>query len=797
MDAFASKTARSAGAAELGADGERQRIIDAVMEGVCILDGQARVTQANGTFLRITGYELDAVIGRNLCELLHGAGGEGGLAVHKCELPRGTEHLEPRDIARESLCRKDGTLLPARCWLREWQGRQGATQYVMTVQDLSELQQEKQVLERDEQRFRRMVSNAPDVAWTSDIHGHTVYISPRVQAVLGYTKEEFCAGRQLRMGFIHPADFGRVHEAYQALFKKQSSFDVEYRFRRKDGTWIWLQDRATSIYEENGVRLADGFLSDVSPRKKAETELQFQKALLEAQANCTLDGILVVDPGGRTLLRNQRFGDIFKLGEEGEENWGHEKFLRHIASLMKSREAFASAVEYLYKHPDETRRDELELNCGAFLDWYSSPVVDKTGLYYGRIWTFRDITEPRKAERELRLTQFSVDHASEAIQWLDAEGRIVYANHAACAATGRSREELPGLMIWEISPMLCKQDWQKLWERLKTEGSTTFESQLQTKLGEALHVEINANYLRFDEQEYCFSFARDISERRALESQLRQAQKLEGIGQLAAGIAHEINTPTQFVTDNLTFMQESWKSAYALLQRYRMAIREVETALPPGAVAALREAEQGCDLEFIANEVPKAIDQSLDGARRVAKIVRAMKEFSHPDAAEKTATDLNRAIESTISVARNEWKYVSDVVTEFDDSMPAVVCYPGDINQVVLNLIVNAAHAIKARVKEGEKGKITVRTRHEDDFAEISVADTGTGIPAGIQGKVFDPFFTTKDVGKGTGQGLSFSYSVVVKKHGGKIWFDTEPGTGTTFFVRLPIKAEMSGDENE
>jgi PAS domain S-box-containing protein len=647
-------------------------------------------------------------------------------------------------------------------------------------------------IERLEQSFQRLLINAPGVAWTSDIHGHAVYVSPKIESVLGYTKEEFCGGGQLRMGFIHPADFGRVHEAYQALFQKQSRFEVEYRFRRKDGTWIWMQDCATGIYEENGVLLADGVFSDITRTKEAETELKFQKAFLEAQANCTLDGILVVDPGGRTLLRNQRFRDIFTLGGEPQESWGHEKFLRHIASLMKRREAFVSAVEYLYKHPDETSRDELELNTGVILDWYSAPVVGKTGLYYGRIWTFRDITERRKGERDLRLTQFSVDHASEAIQWLDAEGRIVYANYASCAATARSREELVGLAIWEITPALCKQHWQKLWVQLKTAGSMTFESQLQSKAGEALHVEINANFLTFDGQEYCFTFARDISERRALESQLRQAQKMEGIGQLAAGIAHEINTPTQFVTDNLTFMRDSWRSTHELLEKYRATIRDFEAALPQDAVAGLREAEQSCDLDFIGSEVPKAIDQSLDGAQRVANIVRAMKEFSHPDAAEKMATDLNRAIESTITVARNEWKYVSDVVTEFDDGLPAVVCYAGDINQVVLNLIVNAAHAIKAKVKEGEKGKITVRTRHEDDFAEICVADTGTGILPGIQGKVFDPFFTTKDVGKGTGQGLSFSYTVVVKKHGGKIWFDTKPGKGTTFFVRLPIKAEMS-----
>jgi signal transduction histidine kinase len=232
-----------------------------------------------------------------------------------------------------------------------------------------------------------------------------------------------------------------------------------------------------------------------------------------------------------------------------------------------------------------------------------------------------------------------------------------------------------------------------------------------------------------------------------------------------------------------------------LLERYRTAVRDPKAQLPAEVMAGLQETERRCDLEFITAEVPRAIDQSLDGAQRVAKIVRAMKEFSHPDSAEKTATDLNRAIESTITVARNEWKYVSEVVKEFDESLPAVVCYPGDINQLVLNLIVNAAHTIKEKVKDGEKGQITVRTRMVGELAEISVTDTGMGIPEAIRGRVFDPFFTTKEVGKGTGQGLALAYTVVVKKHGGKIWFETEVGKGTTFLITLPIKQAESGRE--
>jgi signal transduction histidine kinase len=188
-------------------------------------------------------------------------------------------------------------------------------------------------------------------------------------------------------------------------------------------------------------------------------------------------------------------------------------------------------------------------------------------------------------------------------------------------------------------------------------------------------------------------------------------------------------------------------------------------------------------------EVPQAIQQSLQGIGRVTTIVRAMKEFSHPGSEEKSDTDLNRAIETTITVARNEWKYVAEVVTDFDPALPLVRCLPGEINQVILNLIVNAAHAIADVVENNgkSKGTITIRTRSQGDRVEIRVSDTGTGIPETIRAKIFDPFFTTKGVGKGTGQGLAIAHSVIVDKHGGTISCETEVGKGTTFVIRLPL----------
>ncbi|MBL9188455.1 MAG: response regulator [Opitutaceae bacterium] len=287
-----------------------------------------------------------------------------------------------------------------------------------------------------------------------------------------------------------------------------------------------------------------------------------------------------------------------------------------------------------------------------------------------------------------------------------------------------------------------------------------------------------------------FALQTEIADRNKMELQLRHAQKMESIGQLAAGIAHEINTPTQYIGDNTRFVQDACVDLLAIVGS--LAPLTAPDAAPPTAawLAQFREQAAKADLEYLAEEIPKAIAQSLDGVARVAKIVRAMKEFSHPGTAEKTPIDLNHAIDSTLTVATTEWKYVAELVTDFDASLPPVPCLPGEFNQVILNLVVNACHAITDVVgpNAAGKGTITLSTRRDGEWAEVRVRDSGTGIPEHARARIFDPFFTTKGVGKGTGQGLAIAHAVIVEKHGGTIHFETEMGQGTTFIIRIPLQ---------
>jgi two-component system, NtrC family, sensor kinase len=288
----------------------------------------------------------------------------------------------------------------------------------------------------------------------------------------------------------------------------------------------------------------------------------------------------------------------------------------------------------------------------------------------------------------------------------------------------------------------------------------------------------------------------DITELRRLARELAAAQKLESVGRLAAGVAHEINTPIQFVSDNVHFVRTSMSDVAAVIHAYRDLKDAAKSSGDVAAAVKLAEdAEKAADLDYILKDAPQALDSSIEGLERIATIVRSMKEFAHPDQAQKTLADLNQAIRSTLVVAHNEYKLIAEVDTDFGD-LPSVPCFLGEINQVILNLLVNAAHAISDVVKDsGHLGKLNVRTRLDGNEVEISISDTGTGIPESARDKIFDPFFTTKEVGKGTGQGLAIARSVIVNKHGGTLRFETECGKGTTFFIRLPINAPIDIDD--
>jgi len=392
----------------------------------------------------------------------------------------------------------------------------------------------------------------------------------------------------------------------------------------------------------------------------------------------------------------------------------------------------------------------------------------------------------QRSEERARLLFATIPHPAYVVD-LDTLG-FLEVNDAAVERYGYSRDEFLRMTVAQIRPADEQERMKEYVQQIRSPYRGTGEWRHRTKDGRVLDVEVSLHTFDYDGRRAAVVIAQDVTARKQLEVELRHSQKLEAVGGLASGIAHELNTPIQFVGDNTHFLQDAFRDLAQVLEKYHQ-LRDATAngAVPPALLDEVAQAEAAADLDYLRQEIPKALEQSLDGVTRVATIVRAMKEFAHPDRSEKMATDLNKSLESTLIVARNEIKYVANTETDFGE-LPLVLCHGGDLNQVFLNLLVNAAHAIKDVIKDsGKRGLIRIQTRQEGDEVLISIGDTGSGIPENIRDKIFEPFFTTKGVGRGTGQGLAIARSIAVDKHGGSLTFDTEVGLGTTFHIRLPV----------
>ncbi len=404
------------------------------------------------------------------------------------------------------------------------------------------------------------------------------------------------------------------------------------------------------------------------------------------------------------------------------------------------------------------------------------------------ICSVQDITKYKMAEASLRASEDMFQNVVErnhlGIVALDKQKRCIFANKAAEEIIGRPISELLG---------------EKLGYPLDINDS--IELEIPHPSGSIRTVEMNISQTIW---KGCFAHLlvlHDITERKEIErnakqqeEKMQQIQKLESIGQLAAGIAHEINTPTQFIGDNVRFLYESFQgieqifTAYDQLMTMLRDHRGADTA-----ISEIKRLADEIDLEYLRHEIPKSVMQSLDGVKRIASIVLAMKNFSHPGKSEKEMTDINAAIENTITVSRNEWKYDAELHKDLDPELQQIPCLSGEFNQAILNMIVNATHAIKEAKKSDpeKKGLINIKTRRRGDWVEISICDNGIGIPEKLLSRIFDPFFTTKDIGVGTGQGLAIAYNTIIEKHGGNIEVESKIGQGTTFTIRLPVDGQM------
>ena len=418
----------------------------------------------------------------------------------------------------------------------------------------------------------------------------------------------------------------------------------------------------------------------------------------------------------------------------------------------------------------------------------------------------RDITELKRTqytlEQQEAFYRLITENTTDLISLFDSNGKNVYSSP--------SYEKLLGFASWELADegiyeCIHHEDRDRVREivmsTLRAGREVVLQYQMMNKSGAILHLEATTGGIRNSKGQFerLIFVSRDITsqlrqreERKLMELHHLHAQKMESIGQLAAGVAHEMNTPIQYFGDNLRFIRDSFSDLVLVLRAFHSHYLHPESeGYDSNKLNTLKTVWTDADADFLFDEIPKAIEQSLHGVDNLAHIVGAMKEFSHPGTEDKIPVDFNQMIENTLTIARNEWKYIANIELDLASVLPRVSCLPDEIRQMLLNLIINACHAIEEKgMKTEEKGVIHISTSLVDRdscFVELRIRDSGSGIPEDVKNRIFEPFFTTKPVGKGTGQGLAVVHNVVIDKHSGQLHVDSTVNEGTTFIILLPV----------
>ena len=787
--------------------------IESISEGFALYDAEDRLVICNNNYKEIYTESAEAMVpGAHFEEILRFGLERGQYAE---AVGREQEWLADRMRDHRKLSAPVEQELSDRRWLLVTGRRtpDGGTVGIRT--DITELKHREDELVKSKRELVELVESLQEGFALFDQEDRLVLFNREYRNIFSGLSDIVEPGAKFQDLVSIAADRGQNLEA---LVRNNGPAPEEYEGHRTersfehcfaDGRWVRVREKKAS----DGKTLTT--YVDISRLKRREEELLQAKDSMQAIVDTASDAIFTISETGTVDSFNAGGERIFGYPAEGVVGCDISLLIpsfhrankdRGISSVLDpdgESNGFGQEVEALRKDGSTII---LELSVGEM------HVNDR------RTFTAiaRDITKRHQDDEALRAKQAEL-HSSQqrlsaimnsvvdAVISIDDQGIIHSFSAAAERIFGYSVAEAIGKNVALLMPEPHRSRHDGYIKRFletgeaKVIGSRT-EATGQRKDGTTFPLEIAVNWMDLDGSVLFVGVCRDITgrkqavqERAELERDLLQAQKMESLGTLSGGIAHEINTPVQYVGDNVRFMQDAFSDLGSVLQKYKDLVEAANAGgILKESVAEVEDAVEAADLGYLLEEIPTSIEQSLEGVGRISEIVQAIKEFSHPDAKEKTVIDINHAIGTTITVTRNQWKYVAELETDFDAELPQVPCLPGEFNQVILNLIVNAAHAIE---DTGGKGRIVVATRRTGDWAEIRVSDTGVGVPQEIQEKVFDPFFTTKEPGKGSGQGLAISHSIIVKKHGGTISLDSVVGEGTTFIVRLPLSSSGQAEE--
>ena len=614
-----------------------------------------------------------------------------------------------------------------------------------TVTDITERKQAERALRESEQKYRDLMDNLPVGIVITSMDGRVIEVNKTLTQMHGYDSKAEFANSAVADRFYDLKD----RERWVASLRQKGKTDgFEIQTKRRDGSLFWTSLTSIPRTAETGEEQLITVSQDITERKMAEDALLFKNALLEAQAESTTEGILAGDDENRIVLFNRRFLELWQVPEGLIETSDAEAVLRHTLTLVDNPESFMQRVADLSERRDEKGEDIVDLRDGRSISRYSRPLVDAKGAYRGRIWYFRDITEPRrlreKIEHAAEEWRRTFDSITEAVSIQDKDFKLVRVNRAYADMFGMRPQELLGKSCYElVHGTDCPMEGCPHLKTLQT-GVPAREEFFEPHLGIHLEVTTSPIFNEKGEVEGTVLVARDITKRREMEQKLLLSDRLASIGELAAGVAHEVNNPLTTVIGFSELLME------------RMTDDDTRN-----------------DLILVHNE-----------AKRAAAIVRNLLTFARQHELEKQPTRIQKVIEDVLELRAYEQKVSNiEVITKFAPDLPEIVVDYFQMHQVFLNLVINAEYFMK---ESHDRGTLTLVTSREGDMVRISVADDGPGIRAENLRHVFDPFFTTKEVGKGTGLGLSICHGIVTE-HGGRIYAESETGKGATFVVELPI----------
>jgi PAS domain S-box-containing protein len=629
-------------------------------------------------------------------------------------------------------------------------------------------------LREEHQYVRNLIDSSLDIIIAVDMRRKITEFNPAAEAAFGYHREEVI-GKHVNLIYAKPKEGLAIHK--KTVMNGQNVQEIMNR--RKNGE-LFPALLSTSVLQDSGGELVGvmGVSRDITQEKQDEELLRFQADILSS----VQDSVIVTDRERRIIYWNAGATQLY--GYASDEMIGQ-----------------TTAILYPEQDHGQIGKELDRLKIGEELSgawkgrrkdgsaiWVATRTTlarDAAANPLGYISVSRDITRRKRAEEKLQLSDQILSRIENLVIVTDERSRVIFTGPSIMRMLGYSIDEVMGDgwfdLTWEDE---TEREREKTYIIAAIQGEVQFrtepnERQIYDKDGKP-------HWILWQDAkgpgDTLVGIGHDITEYKRLESQIIHSEKMRAVGELSAGVAHEINSPIQYITSNIQFLTNAIPKI-------------IEAAKLSSSDSESNEKHSSEDIKYFTEEIPQALEQSSEGLARISQIISALRTFSHPGDEAMSSVNINDAVEKTIAMTQNEWKYVAQMKTELDHKLPQIQGNAGNLHQTLLNIVINAIHALEdsgEQQSDPDKfGQITITTKRIADDILIEIADTGPGIPPDIQSRIFDPFFTTKEIGRGTGQGLSLAHAIIVEGHGGTISFETEEGKGTTFHITLPITGKQ------